>query len=460
MRAALEPWESAIPSLVAAFRSGDADLLAALDRLEARFEAIEPHVLAFVAEDGRFDRLRREARRLLEQYPDPAARPPLFGLPVGVKDIFHVDGLVTRAGSRLDPELLQGEEAACVTALRQAGALVLGKTVTTEFAYFAPGPTRNPHNPEHTPGGSSSGSAAAVAAGLCLFAFGTQTIGSINRPAAFCGVVGYKPSRGRVSAAGVIPLAESLDHVGYMAPTVGDAAYMAPFVCGDWRDVEPASERPVLGIPAGPYLDHAGPEGRAQFDDDCRRLSAAGYELRSVAVMPDFEEIRRQHVLLVEAEAAAYHGARFAIDEWFAGPAFSGSAELFPSAVGLARRELPYHPRTAALIRAGRAHDDAAADAARAGRDALRDRLAAAMGDAGVDAWITPSAVGPAPHGLDSTGDPIMNLPWSYAGLPALTVPSGRNEDGLPLAVQLVGRPQEDERLLRVGLVVEEVIGD
>ena len=246
--------EMTTQSLIAALRTGDENLPDYLDRLEARFNEWEPRVLAFVPEEGRFARLRREARRLLDRYPDGASRPPLFGLPIGVKDIFHVNGSVTRAGSRLPAELLQGSEAECVSILRRAGALLLGKTVTTEFAYFAPGPTRNPRHLEHTPGGSSSGSAAAVAAGLCPFAFGTQTIGSISRPAAFCGVVGFKPSHGRVSARGVIPLSETHDHVGFFTNDVAGAETMAAHLCENWRESASEDRRPVLGIPNGPYL--------------------------------------------------------------------------------------------------------------------------------------------------------------------------------------------------------------
>jgi Asp-tRNA(Asn)/Glu-tRNA(Gln) amidotransferase A subunit family amidase len=176
-----------LATLLSDLKQDDRALWAYLDKLETRLATVEPHVHAFVPEVGRFERLRREAQALLVRYPDPTERPPLFGLLLGVKDIFHVDGLPTQAGSQLPLDVLAGEESAVVTAMRQAGALVLGKTVTAEFAYFAPGPTRNPHNLAHTPGGSSSGSAAAVAANLCPVALGTQTIGSVNRPAAFCG---------------------------------------------------------------------------------------------------------------------------------------------------------------------------------------------------------------------------------------------------------------------------------
>jgi Asp-tRNA(Asn)/Glu-tRNA(Gln) amidotransferase A subunit family amidase len=251
-----------LPVLAEKLRSGERPLLDYLDELEAHFKEREPEVLAFVAEDGRFARLRREAQELLEKYPNPEARPPLFGVPIGVKDIFHADGFVTRAGSKVPPEVIQGHESESVSLLRRAGALVLGKTVTTEFAYFAPGPTRNPYNPEHTPGGSSSGSAAAVGAGLCPLAFGTQTLGSVNRPAAFCGVVGYKPSYDRISKAGVIPLAGSVDHVGLFAKTVAGVALGAGVLCRVWQENRGAEERGsrgagemVVGIPEGAYLE-------------------------------------------------------------------------------------------------------------------------------------------------------------------------------------------------------------
>ena len=202
-----------ILTLVNALRSGELSLLDYLDELEARFKKLEPSIHAFVPEDNRFDRLRRDARALVDRYPKPLSRPPLFGLPFGIKDIFRVEGFDTRAGSNLPPETFAGREARAVTILKSAGALILGKAVTTEFAYFGPGPSRNPHNLDHSPGGSSSGSAAAVAAGLCPIATGTQTIGSIVRPASFCGIVGFKPSYERISRSGVIPLATWLSPV-------------------------------------------------------------------------------------------------------------------------------------------------------------------------------------------------------------------------------------------------------
>src|SRR5512138_1003056 len=197
--------------------TGERSLIDRLFQLESAFAVREPAIHAFIPEAGRFNRLRREAQSITGVPPGPASSGPLFGRLVGVKDIFRVDGFATRAGSHLPADEFQGAEAESVTRLKNAGILILGKTVTTEFAYFTPGPTRNPHNLNHTPGGSSSGSAAAVAAGLCDLALGTQTIGSIIRPAAFCGVIGFKPTYDRISRAGVIPLSPSLDHVGFFA---------------------------------------------------------------------------------------------------------------------------------------------------------------------------------------------------------------------------------------------------
>jgi Asp-tRNA(Asn)/Glu-tRNA(Gln) amidotransferase A subunit family amidase len=401
------------------------DLHDALDRLESRFRDREPSLQAFVPEEGRFERLHREA--------DALPRGPLYGMPVGIKDIFHVDGFPTRAGSRLSPEELRGPEAASVTRLKQAGALVLGKTVSTEFAYFAPGPTRNPHHPERTPGGSSSGSAAAVAAGLCPLALGTQTIGSLIRPAAFCGVVGFKPSYGRVSTEGVIPLAPSLDHVGTLTPDVAGATLAARVLFSDWTD-STARRRPVLGVPESPYLARPSEEGRAHFHATCERLTGAGFEIWSMPAMPDFEEIETRHRRLVAAEAARVH------EEWFR--RFRGL----------------YAQQTADLIKWGQTVSAAETEQDLAGRGKLREELTASMDAHGIDLWLSPAALGPAPRGLASTGDPIMNLPWTYAGMPTLGLPAGLSIEGLPMGLQVTGRFGADADLLAWGAEIERAL--
>jgi Asp-tRNA(Asn)/Glu-tRNA(Gln) amidotransferase A subunit family amidase len=253
--------------LVEELRSGVLTLPEFLAQVESRFLEYEPSVLAFIPEEGRFKRLLEDAHALVLDYPDLIKRPLLFGALVGVKDIFHVEGFITQAGSRLTSEVLQGSEAKSVSRLIDAGALIFGKTVTTEFAYFFPGPTRNPHHPEHTPGGSSSGSAAAVAAGFCHLALGTQTIGSIIRPASFCGVVGVKPTYDRISREGVIPLSPSLDHVGFFVPGAESAINAARVLYKDWNEPTQPLKKPRLGIPNGPYLESVSQESLLHFEN-------------------------------------------------------------------------------------------------------------------------------------------------------------------------------------------------
>lgn len=415
-----------LPELAAALRSGVLALDDYLDELEDRFTAVEPGIDAFCPEEGRFERLRADAASLYRRFPEPGNRPVLFGVPLGVKDIFNVDGFATRAGSQVPPEELAGPESSAVAALRAAGALILGKTVTTEFAYFAPGPTRNPADPERTPGGSSSGSAAAVAAGLAPLTLGTQTIGSICRPASYCGVVGYKPSYERTSRQGVIPLAPSVDHIGCFVNDVAGARLAASTLALNWS-ATPTLGKPRLGVPESPYLGRAQRGGRERFRAACEHLVAAGYEVVNLPVMEDFEAIESRHRRLVAAEAARVHA------QWY-GP--YGAT---------------YHEKTRSLIEDGLAVGDDELDALRAGRETLRDELTAAMDRSAIDLWISPPAQDVAPRGLDSTGDPVMNLPWSHAGLPSICLPLPRHllaADELPYGLQVCGRWQADESML------------
>ena len=403
-------------------------------KLEERFDRLEAQILSYVPEAGRFDRLRKQAAALEEQFPDPAGRSQLFGVLVGVKDIFHVDGFPTHGGSKLPPETIGGEESRAVSRLKSLGALIVGKTVTTEFAYFGPGPTRNPQNPAHTPGGSSSGSAAAAAAGLCDISFGTQTIGSVNRPAAFCGTFGYKPSFDRIPKKGVIPLAGSLDHVGLFGNNLDLVEAAAAALNRGWQ-IHRGKNRPRLGIPTGPYMDHAEPGAVQHLEEIRATLVSAGFEVVEVSAMPDFAQIFDRHQLILAAEAARVH------ENWFA--EFSDR----------------YHPKTAELIRKGQGIPEEALAAAVSEIPGFRQQIAERMKDAGIDAWLTPSAPGPAPKGLESTGNPVMNLPWTQAGLPTLTIPSGRSRSGLPLGTQLVGWWYRDEALFAQGRKIAAVIG-
>ena len=412
-----------LEQLAAVLRSGDLTLETYLSELEARIARREPEVLAWVPEANRFERLRADARSLARSFPQARERPPLYGVAVGVKDVFRVEGFPTGAGSTLPVEELEGAESVAVTRLKAAGALVVGKTVSTEFAYFAPGATRNPHDVARTPGGSSSGSAAAVAAGECPLALGTQTIGSISRPASFCGTVGFKPSYDRIPRGGVIPLSPSLDHVGCFTETVAGARLAASVLCKEWAVDRPSSE-PVLGIPVGGYLERADEDGQVMFAQICDRLGETGYSLERVEAMPQFAAIVAQHDLIVAAEAARTH------ERWF---------EAYADR---------YHPKTAELIERGRAVSQEALTDALMNRTRLRRELMVLMAENGVDLWISPASRGVAPRGLESTGDPVMNLPWTHAGLPTVVIPAATSAEGLPFGLQIAAGWWQDELLL------------
>ncbi len=409
---------------VDALRAGRVDLEAHVEGALARVEETAPDLRAFVPEPGRAARVRAEVAALRARRPDPdAVGPPLFGALLGVKDIIAAGGLPTRAGSALPAEVFAMPEATAVSRLRRAGAIVLGKTVTTEFAYLEAGATANPHDPRRTPGGSSSGSAAAVAAGIVPLALGTQTIGSVLRPAAFCGVVGFKPTYGRVPSDGVLPFSRSIDTVGAFTQDVAGAALAAAALVDGWTPAAAPTGRPSLGVPRGPYLEQAQPEGLAAFERALARLDAAGFRVIDVEALADIQAVNERHADLIAAEFADVHRAWFA--QWGA----------------------LYRGGSAGTYDRGRGVSAAARAAGLAGRAELRDALTRRMAAAGIDAWISPAAPGPAPLGLEATGAPRMNLPWTHAGLPAVALPAGTVE-GMPVGVQVVARAGDDERLL------------
>ncbi|HZT79657.1 MAG TPA: amidase, partial [Gemmataceae bacterium] len=308
---------------VRAGRRTPVDLVnACLDRIDR----YEPRVKAWVFVDR--DGARREAERLTDELRRGQYRGPLHGIPIGVKDIFDVFDWPTAAGSRLWANSIARHDAAVVAKLRQAGAIFLGKTVTTQYASFDPPPTRNPWNLERTPGGSSSGSAAAVACGMCYGALASQTGGSITRPAAYCGVPGCKPTWGRVSKVGVVPLAPSMDHVGVMAGCVRDLAILLQIIGGfDPRDPDcspgdmpdltarlaegaPSSRAPRLGRLRGLFEDQAAPSVRAEMQRAHDRFVARGAQVVDVALPASFSEVLARHRTVMAVEAAAYHEPR------------------------------------------------------------------------------------------------------------------------------------------------------
>lgn len=404
--------------------AGRLDLRDHINAFCDRLEKYDRDIKAFLPEQGRRERLLKEADRLVQAYPKQSARPPLFGVLVGVKDIFHVEGFSTAAGSNLDPALLAGPEAECIGLLRRAGALILGKTATTEFAYFEPGPTRNPHNLDHTPGGSSSGSAAGIAAGLCQLSLGTQTIGSVIRPAAFCGIAGFKPSYGRIPTAGLIYFSRSVDHVGYFTQDFAGMEIVAEVLCSGWQEIK-VNYKPVLGVPRGKYLEQADPEALKAFNDQLRLLCDSGYQVKEFPALDDIGVIASWHRKLIAAEMAAEH------EQWFA------------------QYSHLYRPRTRELIMEGQALSRVELLESRRRQAMLKDKLETLRRENRFDLWVSPSAPGPAPAGIEATGNPIMNLPWTSAGLPSVNVPAGRSSNKLPLGLQLVAPFMGDELLLK-----------
>ena len=441
--------------------AGHTTLEEELSSLLARVGVQDKKIHALVNDESAAERKKRifaAAADLERRWPDPSDRPPLFGALVGVKDLFHVEGFPTRGGSKLPVKVFEeagapgvpaqgAREAATVAALRDAGAIILGKTVSTEFAYFAPGPTRNPWNPEHTPGGSSSGSAAAVAAGMCHLALGTQTIGSITRPASFCGVTGYKPSFGRISPDGVIPFSADADHIGPIAADVETLARTAGVLVTDWRALSPRPAQSAAGISAVPehpdfrhtigpvlvpddaYTDQADESGHAGLDAMVERLNGLCVAVQRVGIFNDIDEITRMHQAMIARDFAEVHA------DW---------ANRY--------RDL-YHERSLELIERGASVSDAERDTARQGRFEIRRRLDETLRRHGARLWLAPATVGEAPHGIDGTGNPIMNLPWTYAGVPTVSVPvtrlpHGIGPHGLPLGVQCAGPFGADEELL------------
>lgn len=433
---AVEP--RALGPLAAGLRTGSIDLFEYLEYSLARVDRYDGAVRALLPEPGRRARLLAEASILQERFPEPGSRPPLYGVLLGVKDIFAASGFETRAGSRLPPELFRMPEGPVVAALRRAGALVLGKTVTTEFAYFAPGPTGNPWDLSRTPGGSSSGSAAAVAAGFCPLALGTQTIGSISRPAAYCGIAGWKPSYERTSRGGVFPFSESVDHVGLLAPDSAGLALAASIIAGSWNQgaYDSAARRfaerkPILAVPEGPFLAQADKVGLDAFESGLSALDAAGFSILRVEAMADIDEVNARHRRIAAAEMERVHRG------W------------------LKDYGALYAEMSTEFIAKGAAVDDAQLEVDLAGRASLRSALEMALDEAGADFWISPPAQGPAPVGLNSTGSPIMNLPWTHAGLPTLAVPSPVAVNGMPTGLQLAAPFGQDEALLALGAILE-----
>ncbi|AGI24763.1 amidase [Pseudomonas sp. ATCC 13867] len=392
--------------------------------------AREPQVGAWVHIDP--EQVLREARRLDNQ----RERGPLHGVPVAIKDIIDTGDMPTCSGSPIYTGRRPGMDAAAVALLRRSGALVMGKTVTTEFAYFQAGKTRNPHNLEHTPGGSSSGSAAAVASHMVPAALGSQTAGSLIRPASYCGVVGYKPTYGDFPTTGVKGLAHSLDTLGTLSRCVADARLLRSVLTADTVFPFSSSERwiPSIGLCRTPDWLQASPETRHGLEQLLLSLGACGARVGDAQLPPGFSDFAD-----LQRKVMAYETAR----------------SLAPEHDGY-REQLSEPLR--ALIDHGQSLSTEEYSEARC--CAEQGMLATTPLFEEWDVLLAPSAPGTAPLASDGTGDPLFSRMWMLLGVPTLSLPALTGQNGLPIGIQLVGSRYGDDRLLRAAQWVERVLSD
>jgi Asp-tRNA(Asn)/Glu-tRNA(Gln) amidotransferase A subunit family amidase len=398
-----------------------------LDQIHRHDERVRAWVL--VDEEGAkraADELGREAAR-------GEFRGPLHGIPLGIKDIIDVAGWPTRAGSPLREGHVAKDDAPVVATLRRAGAILLGKTVTVEFACFDPSPTRNPWNLQHTPGGSSSGSAAAVAMGMCLGAVGTQTGGSLVRPATYCGIATCKPTFGRISTEGIVPVSYHLDCPGPMARHVADLAVLLGCLLEtDAIQLGQDSAPPRLGLLQQFFMEEADEEILAVTEEALDKFRAAGAHIEPVRLPEGFSQVRGMHRRIMAVEAAAYHREQFTHHREKFGPLISGLLDEGSAILGV---------------------DFATALEWQRG---FRQRVTSLFSQA--DVLVMPSTDDTAPDTLATTGTPKFQAPWSCAGLPVVSIPCGLAVNGLPAAVQLVGLPNHESELLQVAQWCERQI--
>jgi len=396
------------------------DGLAQIDMLDGAIGA-----WTFVDRDGVLARARQ-----LDQSPE---RGPLYGMSVGVKDIIDVAGMPTSCGTPIYAGNIATQDAACVGLARAAGAVIFGKTATTELAANHPAATRNPQNLEHTPGGSSSGSAAAVAAGMVRIAFGTQTAGSVIRPAAYCGVVGFKPTFGLVPRTGVKLQSETLDTVGVFTRTVDDAAQWYTAMIGGRAAALPNfGKGPLRILLISNSMHHAEVDMSVAVAEAAEALSMAGFSLREMRLPDSFDVAQVDQRIIQLAEMARF----YAIEHQ------QYRQQLSASLVAILDEgaAIPSDTYQAALTRT----------------DAAKKHAAQVFSDC--DAWLMPSATGAAPKGLGFTGDPVFNRLASTLHLPAINIPVYRSKKRMPLGLQLVGARLQDEKLLAVAKRVIDIL--
>lgn len=366
---------------------------------------------------------------------------PLLGIPFAAKDLFYTAGIRTTGGSQADADFVPDFDASVLIQLKKAGAILLGKTTTTEYAFLGgPPKTRNPWNLNHTPGGSSAGSAAALAASMALFSLGTQTAGSVLRPAAYNGLTGLKATYGRISRHGVIALSWSLDHTGLFAKSVADAALLLSVMAGydsadpgsadiPVPDFQRALERDVrgmtVGVPSSYFTDGLEDDLRQHFETSLHVFRELGVNVREVELPASFHDANAAHWLIMRAEAAAYHQDAYEKNPHLFGESISEAIEI-----GMRLSSVDY-------LRAQRI------------RSIFQKEMNEQLQQ--VDAWITPSTPTSAPFGISTTGLPTFNTPFTNAGVPAISIPMGLDRLGLPTGLQIVAKSFQEETLFALG---------
>lgn len=423
---------------------GELSCLELVETCLKRIDEGDGHIRAWAAVD--YEGARLQARALDAERQEGGYRGPLHGIPIGIKDIFHTVGMATEAGSRVLKGFEPTYDATAVRKLREAGAIIIGKTHTSEFATQEPAPTRNPWNLAHTPGGSSAGSAAAVAAGMCLAALGSQTAGSTLRPAVYNGLVGLKPQYGRISLHGVIPVSYQLDHVGILTRSVQDAATILDALAGydaaDPRTIRETPPRydiatlkpglPRLAKPRDSFFTQVDDEMGDQVEMVATAARSAGAVVEEITFPTPLDAIPPNLSTILMSDLAEYHEELYAAKRAEYGPTVARFVEQGLETSGVQySAALRHRSRTIAEFRG------------------IASRF---------DAIITPGTPSAAPEGLTTTGDPVMQGPWTYAGFPSLSLPTALNGNGLPLGIQLLGSAFDEAGLIAAARWIEGVL--
>ena len=430
-----EPFRLSLAEAADQIRRGQLSPVDLAQSLLDRIDAVDPILKAWVTIDR--EEVLNAARQRELELEQTGPRGPVHGVPVGLKDIFYTVGMKTTACSRIYADFVPTYDATTVARIKEAGGIILGKAVTTEFATGDPSPTLNPWHQAHTPGGSSSGSSVAVATSMCPASLGSQTGGSTCRPAAYNGIVGLKPTYGRISRYGVVPVSWSLDTVGILVRTVEDAAIMLQVMAGhdsndpgsasgvvpDYlREMTELDRPPRIGLVKDFFFERSTPEVWKNTEATVERLSQAGADIVEIGVPESYATAHSCQRVIMNVEAAAFHEETFRqrADEY--GPKIRESIEmgmLIPAVRYLQAQRL---------------------------RRQFRLDMVNMVGQ--VDLVLTPATPAPAPQDLTTTGDPAFQTPWTSSGLPTIALPSGLSESGLPLGIQLAGLPLEEGKLL------------